>query len=214
MDKILIWGASGHAMVVADILRLRGEYQIVGFLDDVDPLRNQTNFCGAKILGGKEQLELLRDQEINYIILGFGDCSARLKLAEYVRLKGFRLASAIHPAAIIASDVSIKPGTVVAAGAVINSGSMIGENVIINTSSSVDHECTIGDGAHICPGVHLAGNVTIGRGSWIGIGACVINRISIGSGSLIGAGAVVVKDIPENVVAFGNPAKVKRIRGK
>jgi acetyltransferase EpsM len=214
MNKIVIWGASGHALVVADIIRLRGEYQIIGFLDNITPQRRHTVFCGAQVLGGEEQLEKLREQGINYIIFGFGDCSARLSLAEYVKSKGFQLASAIHPSAIIATDVSIKPGTVVAAGAVINPGSKIGENVIINTCSSVDHECTIGDGAHICPGVHLAGNVTIGRGSWIGIGTCVIHHITIGSASLIGAGAVVVKDIPDNVVAYGNPAKVKKFRGK
>lgn len=210
MDKVVIWGASGHALVVADIIRLRAEYQIIGFLDNVTPQRRNTIFCGAQILGGEEQLDGLREQGVNHIIFGFGNYEMRLSLAEYVKLKGFQLASAIHPSAIIAADVSIKSGTVVAAGAVINSGSTIGENVIINTSASVDHECIIGDGAHICPGAHLAGNVTVGRGAWVGIGACVINRISIGSASLIGAGAVVVKDIPDNVVAYGNPAKVKK----
>ncbi len=209
-DKIVIWGASGHAMVVADIIRLRSEYQIVGFLDNIDPQRRLTEFCGSRILGGEEQLDQIREQGINRLILGFGNCDARLKLAELVKTKGFQLVTAIHPGSIIASDVTIKPGAVVAAGAVINSGSLIGENVIINTSSSVDHECIIGDGAHICPGVHLGGKVSVGRTAWVGIGTCVIDHISIGSASLIGAGSVVVKDIPANVVAYGNPAKVKR----
>lgn len=210
MDKIVIWGASGHAMVVADIIRMRAEYQIVGFLDSITPQRRHTAFCGAQILGGEELLDELLQQGVNHMILGFGNCSARLRLADRVKLKGFQLVSAIHPDATIAKDASIKQGVVVAAGAVINSGCAIGENVIINTSSSVDHECIIGDGAHICPGVHLAGNVTVGRGSWVGIGTCVIDRITIGSASLIGAGSVVVNDIPDNVVAYGNPAKVKK----
>ena len=34
-NKIVIWGASGHTMVVADIIRLRSRYQIVGFLDNI-----------------------------------------------------------------------------------------------------------------------------------------------------------------------------------
>lgn len=212
MDKILVWGASGHAKVVADIIRLRGEYQICGFLDSVDPRRWDMPFCGARILGGEEQLDRLRQQGVNYLIFGFGDCEARLALAKLSASKGFQLASAIHPGSIIASDVTIKAGTVVVAGAVINAGSQIGENVIINTSSSVDHECVIGDGAHICPGVRLAGNVTVGRAAWVGIGACVIERISIGKASFIGAGAVVVKDIPDGVVAYGNPARVKKTR--
>jgi acetyltransferase EpsM len=212
MNKIVIWGASGHAMVVADIVRLQGVYQLAGFLDNINPQRHHTLFCGSEILGGEEQLDILKGRGIHHIIIGFGNCEARLKLAEIAHIKGFQLVTAIHPGATIASDVTIGSGSAIAAGAVINSGCLIGENVIINTSASVDHECIIGDGAHISPGVHLAGKVIIGKGTWIGIGTCVIDHISIGSASLIGAGSVVVKDIPDNVVAYGNPAKVQKVK--
>ncbi len=212
MKKIVIWGASGHSMVVADIIRLQGEYEIVGHLDSIDPQRNGTAFHGSRILGGEEQLDNLRDRGVDHIIFGFGNCEARLNLTEHIRSKGFNLALAIHPGAIIASDAIIMPGTVVAAGAVINPGCQIGENVIVNTSSSVDHECIIEDGAHISPGVHLAGKVMVGRASWIGIGVIVIDHISIGRGTIIGAGSVVVNDILDNVVAYGNPAKVRKFR--
>lgn len=212
MDKIVIRGASGHAKVVADMIRIREEYQIVGFLDSTNLQRRHTTFCGSQILGGEEQLSQLLEQGVNKIGFGFGDCDARLRLAELVKLKGFQLTTAIHPTSIIASDVIIGLGTVVGAGAVINSSCVIGENVIVNTLSSVDHDCTVGDGAHISPGVHLGGQVTVGRGSWIGIGSCVIDHIIIGSRSLIGAGAVVVNNIPDNVIAYGNPAKVKKGR--
>lgn len=212
MDKIVIWGASGHAKVVADIIRLRGEYQIFGFIDSINPERRNAEFYGANILGGAEQLDRLKDEGVDQLIFGFGNGDARLRLAELIKSKGFRLVSAIHPRSITASDVTIAPGTVVAAGAVINPGSLIGENVIINTSSSIDHDCVIGDGTHICPGVHLGGHVKIGRGTWIGIGACVSDHISIGNESMVGAGAVVIRDLPDNVVAYGNPAKVAKMR--
>ena len=64
--------------------------------------------------------------------------------------------------------------------------------MIINTSASVDHECMIEDGVHICPGAHLAGKVSVGRGSWVGIGSSVVERVKIGTGAMIGAGAAVV----------------------
>jgi sugar O-acyltransferase (sialic acid O-acetyltransferase NeuD family) len=213
MENIVIWGASGHALVVADIIRSRGEYQIIGFLDSVNPQRRGTAFCGSRVLGGEEQLDILRNQGVRQLVFGFGDCKARLTLMELAKGKGFQLVSAIHPNAVIASDVILKPGTVVAACAVINPGSQVGENAIINTSASIDHECQIGDGAHICPGVHLGGRVIIGRGTWIGIGACVSDHINIGNGSLIGAGSVVLDDIPDHVVAYGNPAKVMKRTG-
>jgi UDP-N-acetylbacillosamine N-acetyltransferase len=209
-QRLVIWGAGGHALVVADIIRLQGEYKMVGFLDDVNPERGGTEFCGIPILGGREQLSNLRRMSVQHLLLGFGDCDARLRLSTLIRARGFTLASAIHPRAIVAIDVPIGPGTVIAAGAVINPGGRVGENVIINTCASIDHECIVEDGAHVAPGAHLGGRVRVGRAAWVGIGATIKERVSIGECSLIGAGAVVLSDIPDGVVACGVPAKVIR----
>jgi acetyltransferase EpsM len=208
--KLVIWGAGGHALVVADIVRLRGDYEIVGFLDDANLQRHSTQFCRAPILGGREQLDTLKGKGVEYLIFGFGHSQARLRLSALARAKGFSLATAIHPRAVVAADVPVGPGTVIVAGAVVNPGSKIGEDAIVNTSASVGHECIIEDGAHIGPGARLAGRVVVGRAAWIGINATVVGRVHIGAGSLIGAGAVVLNDIPEGVVAYGVPAEVIR----
>jgi UDP-N-acetylbacillosamine N-acetyltransferase len=213
-DKIVIWGASGHALVVTDIIRLCGDYEIVGCLDDLNPERHNTDFNGLRIIGGREQLDLLRHQGVGHIIFGFGNCAARLQLTELVREKGFALATAVHPRSIVADSVRVGAGSIIAAGAVVNPAAMIGENVIINTAASIDHECVIDDGAHICPGATLGGGVTIGRAAWVGIGATIKDHLRVGARTIIGAGAVVVHDIPEGVVAWGVPAKVMRENGK
>lgn len=197
-------------MVVADIVRLNGEYDIVGFLDDLNPERRDEELYGATILGGRESLSSLRSEGVSHLILGFGNGAARLRLSALVRATGFSLATAIHPSAVMATDASIGAGTVVTAAAVINPGSSIGENAIVNTSASVGHECLIGEGAHVGPGARLAGKVVVGRAAWIGIGAVAIEGVRIGANSLVGAGGVVVNDIPEGVVAYGNPARVVR----
>jgi sugar O-acyltransferase (sialic acid O-acetyltransferase NeuD family) len=208
--KIILWGGGGHALVVADILRCQGGWEIVGFLDDADADRRGEAFGGATILGGREQLARLREQGVGHAIVAFGDCAARLELADVVRRHGFELATAVHPRSTVARDVSIGAGTVIAAGAILNPAARLGENVIINTAASVDHECVIEDGAHVSPGAHLGGRVRVGRAAWIGIGASVVPRITIGAGSIIGAGAVVIEDVPPGVVAYGVPARVRR----
>lgn len=208
--KLVIWGASGHALVVADIIRLKGEYEIAGFLDDMNPGRHNTMFCGLPILGGQEQLNMLLEKGIRHLIFGFGDCEARLRLSRLVCEKGFNLATAIHPHAIVSAGVPIGAGSVIAAGAVVNPCSRIGENTIINTSASVDHECSLEEGVHICPGVHLGGRVKVGRAAWIGIGATIRDGVHIGAHSIIGAGSVLLHDVPDRVVCYGVPAKVMR----
>jgi len=197
-------------MVVADIVRLQGIYRIFGFLDDVDSSRHGAEFCGASILGGEKQLGLLLNKGVKHILLGFGDCKMRLELTGSLQSRGFSLPVAVHPKAIVAEDVTLGSGTVIAGGAVVNPGTRIGSSVIINTSASVDHECIIGDAAHICPGVHLAGRVLVGQATQIGIGTIVVDRVSIGARTFIGAGALVINDIPDNVVAYGIPASIKK----
>lgn len=207
---LVIWGASGHARVVADIARLTGNFNIVGFLDSVDPGRKGTEFCGAMILGGQEQLKNLQRESVRHCFIGIGNCKVRLTLAAVASRLGFKLATLVHPNAATARDVTLGDGTVVMAGSVINPGSTIGNNVIVNTSSSVDHDCVIANGVHIGPGVHLGGGVSIGDGTWVGIGALIKDKVMIGREAVIGAGAVVLEDIPDSVVAFGVPAKVIR----
>lgn len=105
---------------------------------------------------------------------------------------------------------------------------MLGDNVTINYDC-VFLDCgkiTIGNDTDLGPGVHVYAvthplnpddrktqleqgkGVTIGEGCWIGGGVIICPGVTIGNGSTIGAGAVVTKDIPDNVLAVGNPAKV------
>jgi len=56
--------------------------------------------------------------------------------------------------------------------------------------------------------VHISGAVNISELSFLGIGATIIQRIKICKNVTIGAGSVVTKDIPDNVITVGNPAKI------
>ena len=89
--KLVIWGASGHALVVADAIRSRGEYEIAGFIDDVHPSETANNFPAPVILGGREQLDLLLHQGINKLIIGFGNWRSRLELADFTAAKALSL---------------------------------------------------------------------------------------------------------------------------
>jgi acetyltransferase EpsM len=208
--KLVIWGASGPALVVADIIRLRNEYEIVGYLDNLNPQRKGTDFGGAKVLGGDEELDDLLSAGVRHMIFAFQNNQARLRLAEMAKAKGFQLVTALHPTASVAVDVVIGAGTVVRAQSAIGPETRIGENCIIGYGAMISHSCTIADGVHISSGVNVAGSTRIGCASWIAMGATVIDPVQVGRNALVGAGAVVTRDIPDGVVAYGVPAKIVR----
>lgn len=208
--KVVFWGASGHAKSVAEALGYNPNIEIVGYLDDVNPERHGQFFEGKRILGGQEQLDLLKAQGVTTCILGFGHCLRRIEIGQMLGAKGFQLLRVLHPKAILASDAVIGDGAVVLAGVIVDPGCRIGNYSIINNGAVISHECQIGEGTHICPGVNIAGRVTIGQGCWIGIGATIIDKLKIGNHTFIGAGSVVTEDIPSGYMAYGNPAKVIR----
>lgn len=209
-QPLVIVGSGGHARVVADIVALSGEFSIAGFLDDVNDDRHGKPFCGSTVLGSTDLLASLAAQGVQHGFVAIGAWRARLALAERLATAGLRLPVLRHPAAVVAADVDMLPGTVLMAGAIVNPGTVVAGHVIVNTAASVDHDCRLDEGVHIAPGATLSGHVRVGRGAWIGVGAVVKDRITIGAGSIVGAGAVVVKDVPEGVVAYGNPAIVVR----
>jgi acetyltransferase-like isoleucine patch superfamily enzyme len=55
------------------------------------------------------------------------------------------------------------------------------------------------------------GNIVVGNDVWIGAGVTILDCVTIGDGAVIGAGSVVVHDIPDNAIAVGVPAVVKKI---
>ncbi len=207
---VIVWGAGGHALVVADILAASEEYTIEGFLDDLSPKRWGEVFCHSKIIGGKEKLNQIKEKGVQHAVVAIGNCAARLEKIQWLQKEGFLLPVIAHARASIARSASLGEGLVVCAGASIGPLARLGAGALVNTLASVDHECFLGAGVHIGPGAHLGGKTRVGDETWIGLGAAVKDNLQIGKKCIVGIGSVVVDDIPDGVVVYGNPAKVIR----
>lgn len=188
-----LYGASGHAKVIIDIVRAQGGV-VEGLVDDNPNLKE---------LGG---IPVLHDPiGLSPFIISIGNCKIRKMIAERLDCE---FVIAIHPSAIISPTATIGEGTVVMQGAIIQTEVQIGKHCIINTKASIDHECVIGDYVHIAPGCTISGDVQVGDGTWIGVGTTIIQGARIGKNCFIGAGSVIVKDIPDNCKAYGIPCKI------
>ena len=200
--KLYLIGAGGHARVVLSTLKALN-LDVAGLFDD-DISKRASLIFDIPVIGPITGSEIgIKDGDF---VIAIGDNRIRKEVYENFRDKEF--ISIIHPNSFIDPTVKIGKGTVVFAGAIVQCNSSIGNQVILNTGCTIDHDCWIDDYCHIAPGVNVAGGVEIGEGVFIGIGSSVIPNVKIGEWSQIGAGSVVVNDIPPNVLAYGNPARI------
>jgi sugar O-acyltransferase (sialic acid O-acetyltransferase NeuD family) len=200
---LVIYGAGGHGKVLADIA-LRCGIEIALLLDDDVSVKE---ICGLPVQNARTADWSGLAQFVFHVAIGDNVC--RERIFNQLLKRGGMPWSLIHPFTAISPGAEVGRGVAVCAGAVINPGARIADDCIINTCASVDHDCIVQAHAHVCPGVRLAGNVQIGARTMVGVGASILPGVRIGEGCRIGAGAVVNRDVPDNVVAFGVPARVR-----
>jgi len=196
---IVVVGAGGHARVVVSALRAARE-PVAAVYDDDRKLWDK-RLLGVPIRGPIDELCEFEGQAV----IGIGDARVRESLVNRLKI---HWATVIHPLSFVDPAVPLGEGCVIFAGAVVQPESEIGAHVVVNTSATVDHNCNVGDFAQIAPGANLCGSVSIGNGTFVGANAVVIENLRVGRWSIIGAGAVVIRDLPDNVVAVGCPARI------
>jgi len=206
-NEIVIIGTGGHAKVIIDIVNIQGKYTVRGCISSTQ----EKSFCGIPIIGSDESSRQIIDQYgVNKAFIAIGDNAKRKNLSEYYVKLGFELVTLIHPSAVVSNTAIIGDGVVLMPGVVINTHAKIMHGSIINTNTSIDHDCIIESYVHIGPTSGLAGNVTVREGTFLGIGSTVIPKITIGSWCVSGAGSVIVSDVPDNVLLYGVPARIKQ----
>jgi sugar O-acyltransferase (sialic acid O-acetyltransferase NeuD family) len=160
----------------------------------------------------KELSDLIKEKNISGGIVAIGDNAKRRELAQQLKKLNLKLINAIHPTAILDSDVSVGEGNYIAQGVIIVTGTKIGNCCNIHTAASIDHDNILEDGVNLGPGVRTAGRVTIKQDAFLGTGTVVIPDITIGEGSYLGGGSVVIKNIQSFTKEVGNPSrKIKNL---
>jgi sugar O-acyltransferase (sialic acid O-acetyltransferase NeuD family) len=207
---IYILGAGGFGRETLNIyIDLGREHEVKGFLEEncqrIGEIMNSKPVNDISVLKHENKNETR--------LIGAIGNPIRRRLIENLENDGWKFDTAIHPSVIKSRWVKIDEGCIICAGNILTNQISIGKHTIVNLSCTIGHDAIIGNYCTLSPGVHVSGRVTIGDGCYIGTGAVILPKVSIGSGSCIGAGAVVNKDIPENTLAVGVPAKpIKQLK--
>ena len=201
-DKfVCIYGAGGHARVIASSIEAQ-QRQIAMFFDDDKVVVGNANNQYAP------GVRLTAPDEFappnHPFLIAIGNNRTRADIASQLKVE---FTTAIHPRAVIAPCATVSRGSAVLAQATLQTDVFVGEHSIINTSASIDHDCRLGNFVHIAPNATLCGDVHVGEGTHVGAGATVIEGIRIGKWATVGAGAVVIRDVPDFTTVVGCPAR-------
>ena len=200
-SKVIIIGGFSEVIELVTLSNI----SIQGIVDPIRPIDSPYKYLGKDI-------DFMKSDSKNIPIVISPDIPfVREKISEEYRKEGFIFATIVSPKAIISLSSKIGEGSIIQSLAHVSSNVILGSFCKLNVGANVMHDSKIGDYSTIAPNAVILGRVTIGNGCYIGANATILPGIKIGDNVTVGAGAVVTKDVQENCIVAGVPAKIKRL---
>jgi UDP-N-acetylbacillosamine N-acetyltransferase len=202
-QKLIILGFGGHARSVADVALALG-FKTLVFVDE--QAREGELFLNFPVLKS-----FTPDDPKSWCAFpASGNALFRQAQTDLIQQLGWQLISLIAPSATLGVGFEIGDGVFIGQQAHIGPMAKVGSGSIVNSGAVVEHECTIGEWAHVSVNATMGGRSSLGDYSMLGAGATVIDNITIVRQTHIGAGALVIKKISVSGIYVGIPAKFKQ----
>lgn len=206
---MLVIGAKGFAKEILQIFSQRRELENLFFFDNINKDLPEKLYDQFKILRRFDQVQSLFSASDNRFVLGVGSPKIRFNLAKKFIEIGGKLTTLISPKADIGIfNTFIGSGSNIMTGAIIENDTTIGEGCLLNLNCTVAHDTTVGKYSELSPAVNVSGNCQIGDFCFLGTGCVILPKVKIGNNVVVGAGAVVTKNISNDQIVVGVPAKV------
>ena len=219
MKKVIILGGSGAGMVAASVAMKLPDTEFLGFLNDnMEKGDTIGEFKKLPVIGRSEDIETFLKERDTYFFCAFEGIRDPYK--SYDAWKALpiprdRYINLIDPNAVIPEGfVQLGVGVLAAPFVQVSPDTVISDNVMLLGNAFVGHNSFIGEFSHVTTNSVVGAFVHVGKGVTVGMNSTLLGRVHVGDFTLIGAGSMVTKDVPENVIVAGNPAKVLRERGE
>lgn len=202
---LAIYGAGGLGREILELARIINESQMRWsdfiFADDEVPKPDVQN-CTVMSL---EQIKKKYD-DVEYTV-AVGEPAIRKLIYDRLTDAGCRIATLIHPDVRIPETTVVGDGSIISYGCFVSCNVVIGKNVLLQPSANIGHDDVIGDHCVVSTTCAMGGACILGEQAYLGLGAVVREMIHIGASSVVGMGAVVIRDVEDEAVVSGNPAR-------
>ena len=206
--NLLIYGSGATGREVLDLvdnLSIK-RWKDIAFV--VDENMSQKNYLeGKNIFCFNDLPSAFFDSEI---LIAVGEPDVRRKMYKKASSFGLQVTQLIDNSVYMSKSSIIESGCILYPGVKVSSNTKLKKNVLIAFNTVVGHDIEVGENTFLSSGINIGGGVKIGSNTFVGLGSVIKEGVSIGNESIIGMGSIVYKDIPDNVIALGNPARVMR----
>jgi sugar O-acyltransferase (sialic acid O-acetyltransferase NeuD family) len=208
MKKLYIIGARGFGREVYELIQhtvayKRGEYKIVGYLDDKSNALDGYKDYPPII----DSVENFQPKPEDVFVCALGTPQTKKTYAEKIQAKGGEFINLIHENAELGIKIENQKGLIIFSNTFVSVDVTLGDFITIQQFSFLGHDAKVGSWGHINTFCSINGFVKIGDSVQIYTHASILPKFEVGDSAIVGAGSLVMKNVNPNVTVFGSPAR-------
>ena len=216
MEKIIIIGGRGTPIVIADQIydankRFGLKTEVLGLA--LDDLSGGNEINGYPIVCGTREVmdKYGKYDDVRFLFALYRPdvIDERSDLLYSYGIPENKFTNFIHPSVLVSRSAKIGFGNVILANTVINPNFIIGNFNVINSLCLLGHDSMMGNNNYFSAENVVGSGVKIGDRNFIGLNSTLRNSIEIGNRNIIAMASNVVKDVQNDMILMGNPARQK-----